>query len=539
MSNLQLIADQLKENNTQNMEGHLLTAFELEKLNSKMKSFLDMLKNQQMDMLELMREKKEQTEKAGQAPDAGKESGGYGKIIAGIAALAGGILAGISDSLKMYAKMFKLPQLMDLIKVNLSALKTTILTSLDDLLKPVKNFFSSKAGKAAGGLAAIIDDFKVRSFVVFDDAIKAIDNMLQPVKNLFTAEGRIAKLFNMIKAPFVFPFEGLIGDATKGVRMIFESIDGPSFVQRIVNAIRAPFDFVMNAAAKAGDFIRGAFAIFDEGSALMKGLSSIGRIIGRLFFPITLIMTAWDTVKGAISGFEDEGIIGAIQGAITGLINSIIGAPLDLLKDIMAWTLSKFGFDESAEALKGFSVQDFFSRAIDSVFDMFKMVINGIIELAASAIESIPLIGSGVGDKIRSFKFDTNVQERKALDKEIEGAKASDAQAKRDERSALRKEKMIESGADVYVNGKLLTGAEREAYLDAQRNKTDRAIMKSDETGARLEELKAQRAALDGDKRGVNVINAPSVSNSNSNTQPLITTTPSASDYGDPMLAGA
>jgi len=60
MSNLVQVADQLKENNKQNMEGHLLVALELEKLNGKMKSFLDMLKNQQMDMLELLREKKDE-----------------------------------------------------------------------------------------------------------------------------------------------------------------------------------------------------------------------------------------------------------------------------------------------------------------------------------------------------------------------------------------------------------------------------------------------------------------------------------------------
>jgi len=57
----------------------------------------------------------------------------------------------------------------------------------------------------------------------------------------------------------------------------------------------------------------------------------------------------------AIQGFEDEGfigaiLIGAIQGAITGLINGVIGAPLDLLKDIMAWVLKKFGFDDTADA---------------------------------------------------------------------------------------------------------------------------------------------------------------------------------------------
>ena len=532
MSNLVQVADQLKENNKQNMEGHLLVALELEKLNGKMKSFLDMLKNQQMDMLELLREKKDETAKAGEGNTAPKaDGGGYGKIIAGIAALAGGILAGISDSLKAYAKLFRLDALMKNIKSMTTALRSRITTSLTELFKPIRAFFSSKAGT----LAMIIDDLKVRSFVIFDDALKFMDDLLKPVKDIFTnPEGRIAKFFRMITAPFRFPFEGLIDDAIKPFKSIFSGgEDGVSLLSKIMAKVRAPFDAVMDMAGKAGDMVKGAFAIFDEGSALMKSLSSIGRIIGRLFYPITLIMTVWDTVKGAIQGFEDEGFIGAIQGAITGLINGVIGAPLDLLKDIMAWVLKKFGFDDTADALKGFSIQDFISRAIDSIFDIFKNVINGIIELAASAIESIPLIGDGIGDKIRSFKFDTNVQERKALDKELDAAKAQDQMARED----LARTRQMGMNDTVIVNGKELTGKEKEEYL---RNKKIGALQASSDASARVEQLKAERAALENGKGGNTTVVAPTTNNSSSSsTTPMVTTTPSAMDYSDPMLAGA
>ena len=531
MSNLVQVAEQLKENNKQNMEGHLLVALELEKLNGKFKSFLDILKNQQMDMLELLREKKDETAAAGADPKSPKaDSGGYGKIIAGIAALAGGILAGIADSLKAYAKLFRLDGLMKSIRGITASLRTRVIDALTDLFKPIRAFFASKGG----AIARIIDDFKVRAFVLFDDALKFMDDLLKPVKDLFTnPEGRIAKFFRMITAPFRFPFEGLIDDAVKPFKGIFQaSEDGTSLLSKIISKIRAPFDFVMDAAGKAGEMIRGAFSIFDEGSALMKSLSSIGRIIGRLFYPITLIMTVWDTVKGAIEGFEDEGFIGAIQGAITGLINGVIGAPLDLLKDVMAWVLKKFGFDESAEALSGFSVQDFFAKAIDLIFDMFKSVINGIIELAASAIENIPLIGEGIGDKIRSFKFDTNVQERKALDKEIDQAKADDANARKAQNDAAR----LKYADKIIVNGKELTGSEREAYiLDKQKS----AMMKSSDSSKRLEELKAQRAALGGPGANIAIDASTKTNAPSSTTTPMVQTTPSAMDYSDPMLAGA
>jgi len=214
------------------------------------------------------------------------------------------------------------------------------------------------------------------------------------------------------------------------------------------------------------------------------------------------------------------------------LINGVIGAPLDLLKDVMAWVLKKFGFDDTADALKGFSVQDFISRAIDSIFDIFKNVINGIIELAATAIENIPLVGGGIGDKIRSFKFDTNVQERKALDAEIEQARADDTNARQ---SAAQVRRM--GSGKVIVDGKELTGAEKDNYL---RDKQLAAASKSQDASRRLEELKAERAALDSGKGGNTMVVAPTTNTSSSSSStPLISTTPSAMDYSDPMLAGA
>ena len=65
--------------------------------------------------------------------------------------------------------------------------------------------------------------------------------------------------------------------------------------------------------------IKAAFGIFKEGSKFMSALGSIGRIMGRLFFPITLIMTAYDTIKGMLDGFSEDGILGGLAGAINAL----------------------------------------------------------------------------------------------------------------------------------------------------------------------------------------------------------------------------
>jgi hypothetical protein len=345
MASLEAINATLRESNENQQAGHMLTAETVDRLHTTMKQFVKMMQIQNMKMLEAMREKQDSAAKetaagAGQA----KPDSNIGAIIAAISALAIGFLAGIRDSLKAYAKLFKLPQLMAVIEDALKALKTRIGTAFTKLFAPIRTFFSAKGGT----IANLIDDFTVKSFVLFDDAIKFLDTAFEPVKKLFSAEGRIMKIINALIKPFTFPFEGLIDDAVKPFKAIFTGgEDGVSLLTKIINKIKAPFTLVMNGIDAALEPIKTAFGIFKEGSKFMTALGSIGRIMGRLFFPITLIMTAYDTIKGMLDGFEQDGVLGGLAGAIKGLLNSIIGMPLDLLKSAVSWLLGKFGFSEA------------------------------------------------------------------------------------------------------------------------------------------------------------------------------------------------
>ena len=569
------VCEQLKANSDRNTA--LLTTLNSSvlKLNNMMGSFLDIMNQQRMDMLEAMREQK--SDKAAAKADAGQPKGGgnIAMILAGIAAIASGFLTGILDSVKALAKLARLDKAFDAIKGAIRGLGSGMrarfvafaddaLRILDDLIKPLKTFFS-----AEGGFARFIQGLRGAFRDTFRGAAKIFDDLIQPFKTLMSGEGvvgqRITKLFNSIVDIFKFPFEGIIDDVVKPFRAIYMSGEGPSVLSRIIGTITRPFNaavtFVTDLVkplttffsaegpiARAFGVIKQAFAIFSEGSELMKMLNGIGRVIGRLFFPITLIMTAFDTIKGALAGYEDEGIIGAIQGAITGLLNSVIGMPLDLLKSIVAFLLDKFGFDSAAEALKGFSFSDIISGLVDSVFDMFKHVINGIIELAATAIDAIPLIGDGVGDKIRSMKFDTNVQERKKLDKEIEQAKedekAAAAAADRADTALTKSQRAADQG-NMFIKdattGKMrkMTDEEVAASMSRRRDRADVASSQYLEAANRTDELQRQRAALEpGAAGGVNVDARDQSSPSNSSSA-MITQPPGAVDVEDATLAGA
>ena len=499
------VIDQMRINGERNNE--LLTSLNssVNKLNGMMGSFLKQMQMQRMDMLEALREQKDGAKKeTAAAPGKPKGGSNIAMILAGIAAIAAGFLTGIKDSVKALAKLARLDKVFDAIRGALrtlgSGLRTRFVTFVDDairiaddLIKPLKTFFSAEGG-AGKFLTGLRNTFRS----TFTGAASIVDDLIQPFKAMFSVEGpagsRITKLFNSIVDIFKFPFEGIIDDVAKPFKNIFMAGEGPSVLGRIVNTITAPF---RNAGAfleelikpirtffsaegpiaKAFGLIKSAFSIFSEGSQLMTMLGGIGRVIGRLFFPITLIMTAYDTIKGALGGYEDEGIIGAIQGAITGLLNSVIGMPLDLLKSVVSWLLSKFGMDSASEALDKFSFTDLISSLIDGLFDGLKMVINGIIEGLAVVIENLPLVPDSVGDTIRGLKFDTNVQERKKLDEQILAAE--------DKEAGLRKREQIDR--------RMLAGAEREAAKDGKITPAEQAAL--DRRRAKLEKSSAARQA--------------------------------------------
>jgi hypothetical protein len=98
-------------------------------------------------------------------------------------------------------------------------------------------------------------------------------------------------------------------------------------------------------------------------------VKGFGKILGKLFLPLTIFITAYDTIKGAIEGYQDAGIIGALEGAVTGFFSSLIAAPLDLLKNATAFVLGKLGFENAQEVLNEFSFKELFSNLIGGIFD--------------------------------------------------------------------------------------------------------------------------------------------------------------------------
>ena len=278
----------------------------------------------------------------------------------------------------------------------------------------------------------------ITKFTDFGETLKAlltpegsIGKMIAGVKGLFAEGGAVSKIVQGVKGIFTFPFQPLMDVHGKEIKAIFSAGDkaaGP--IAKIVAAVKSPFttavDLVKTAmkpitslfgeggtVAKIIDKFKTAFKIFKEGSGIMKTLGAVGRVLGRLFFPFTVIMAIWDTVKGAIEGFEKDGIIGGILGAISGLLTGLIGIPLDLLKSVVSWIAEKMGFEGVSKFLDSFSISTIIKSIITEPINTLKIVANSILEKLAGFMElgwvKVASLGTSTAaaKKLRGLKFET------------------------------------------------------------------------------------------------------------------------------------
>jgi len=482
MASLDIVVEQLKNNGNKNTEQLATLNTSVLNMNNMLGDLTDAMMLQRLDLLEMMREKKDTAPgaPAGQAGDAKAGSGNLALLLAGLAAFASGFIGGILDSIKNLVKLFRIDKLFDMLKAATGNLLTRIGSIVSRIIDPIADLFRLMRGKI---VAAV------------EDSIKIIDDMIQPIRNLFAAgpESRIGKLFAAILKPFMFPFEGVIDELAKPLKALFSGEEG--IISKIFRRIKTTFDALIEPIQKAFGFVTDAFKIFQEGSPVMNALGSVGRIIGRLFYPFTLIMGIFDTVKGAIAGYEEEGFLGGISGAIEGLLNSLVGAPLDLLKSAVSWVMKKLGFQNAEKLLDSFKFEDIITDIVMSPIVMLKRAFNGIIELIASGIEklTIPFVDEkAAADNLRKAKFDdtgTSKTEERA---------AGGIQGRISETQAPQQGQVIRDENDA---------------LQALRQGGNNMVSVQD--------------------------NSSSVSAVSSNTQPILTSTPSARDYSDPMLAGS
>lgn len=281
----------------------------------------------------------------------------FGKLAMGLAAGIAGVIAAFQAQIKtiqLFAKAL-LPESW----LNLIRKKTT-------------SFLS--------GLSMAYDMAKVAILEQFNVARKIFTDVVDNIKVFLSGEGALPSTIRKVM------------EITKNV---FTTLAEPfvelfKYIKRVAN--------FTSVFAPVTDAIK---SVMSWSSKFAGVVQTLAPKLLKLFYPITVIMTLWDTVKGALEGWEKDGLVGAVKGAITGLANSLVGGLLDLAKNAISWLFGVFGFDGIEKFLDSFSFQDIIKDFVEALFSPLQLLQDIIMH----PIDTI----KGIFDKMVSWFTDFEI----------------------------------------------------------------------------------------------------------------------------------
>ena len=270
-------------------------------------------------------------------------------LAAGALGVVRGLFIGIAKTVRAWATLF-VPNIVDS--------WDEFGKSIDNFVKDVKTSLgktktslTNQWAKMMGGMSR----FFAKQFAI--------------VKTFFSVaeDGKIAKLMKGIARRFK-GFTTMLSDVGDLLKSLWQNTIG-----RIISRVKSSGKLIMDIMSKFGKF-----------GALVR---VIGSIVGKLFVPLTVIMTAFDTINGIIEGYKKDGIWGAIEGGINALFKSIIFMPLDLLTDGVEWLLRQMGFDDEADMLKGFSWSKLWDDVVGEIFANIRKLVDSLFNIFAVATD--------------------------------------------------------------------------------------------------------------------------------------------------------
>lgn len=283
-------------------------------------------------------------------PTKEQATGGFGKLaLGGIAALAAFAKALNVD------EILRLPQQLKSLRAMASFAKgvATIATlgfgpKIIDALKAFFRSFDLKKiqGRFADLFKPLTDRFdKFKSSVRSNKAVTFFDDIIKFFKEIGT------KISGFVRGIRENKILTTVGRTIKGA---FDTIKAT--LTPVFNSIKALFT--------------GGSGIFNT---ILQPLKTLGRFIGRLFLPITLILGVIDGVQGFMKEFGETGsILDGIRGAVMGIVDGFIGGLVRLVGSAVEYIFSFLGLDNLGKAI---------NEKINLLMDNFLQAIGGITDL--------------------------------------------------------------------------------------------------------------------------------------------------------------
>ena len=193
-------------------------------------------------------------------------------------------------------------------------------------------------------------------------------------------------------------FSGLFVGWLKALKMVFFR----GFIAKIGNFfinffknLKTTFSGGKLAAgfARIGQFFKSIGSFFGRMFKIVKPIFQFfksiigiaGRVMGlvsRIFAPLLVIFSIFKSIQGFFEGFANtEGnflqkLMGGIAGALTGFLDFLIAAPVNLIFDLIGWIAGIFGCEGVKEKLQ--SIDFSFGGIIKAMFDVINFM-HGIM----------------------------------------------------------------------------------------------------------------------------------------------------------------
>ena len=267
--------------------------------------------------------------------------------------------------------------------------KLNIVDKVDDIILGAKNsvagiktFFSGFVGKLTPTSLGVVDDIVLGA----KNSATSVKSFFTGFKGAFTLTDTatdllapVTKTISTVKS-FFNPFAtlNLLGGGAAAVGKTAEtSVDA---AKAGVGAIQGIFAKVKSFMSPLRLGVVAMDAVVATMQPIIKFAGTLGTVLGKIFMPITILMSVFDLVTGFMDGYDEEGtIIGGMEGGISKMLVGLVGIPLDFLKAGIAWLGTKMGFD--MKWLSEFSFSDMISGLVGKIFDGIQGMVDFVKDL--------------------------------------------------------------------------------------------------------------------------------------------------------------
>ena len=303
-----------------------------------------------------------------------------------------------------------------------------------------KSIFKGGGKSSFGQFMTKANNFFIQAKKVFIDLAKVLKAGLTLGGAILTSAigifrgriGLLAKAFTNTKIPKMasFVMKSIVGGLARffaplqDFMKVFKNTSAP--IIRSMDQASGMFKTGAGVLAKNGKVVSSVGGLGTSIGAFFKGLKPVqtamkaigqiatafrgfGRVLGRLFLPLAVLMSVFDSVKGATKAmgqFKDAGagtkFLAGFIGAVSGLLKGLVALPLDFLMMGLTWLAGFFLPENVVEAMKGFSISEIFDNITANLLD-------GLMELTrmdfGDAIKNVGLSILKIAKKILSFPY--------------------------------------------------------------------------------------------------------------------------------------